>query len=130
MAAPPSIALAVRVAGLIGRSGLGTLPDLFNRRPGGETGAFNPRRSILMADFKRFDNATDNKDGKIAEKSSNGTFFVDYKRADDLRRFMTPNGKIQSRKKTGLTAREQRMVAQAIKRARYMALLPYTSATL
>ena len=55
---------------------------------------------------------------------------IDYKRADELRRFLTPNGKIQSRKKTGLSAREQRMLTTAIKRARYMALLPFTSATL
>ncbi|MEM9253259.1 MAG: 30S ribosomal protein S18, partial [Planctomycetota bacterium] len=55
---------------------------------------------------------------------------VDYRRSEDLRRFLTPNGKIQGRKKTGLNAREQRMVAQAIRRARYMGLLPYTSATL
>lgn len=67
---------------------------------------------------------------RIARKSSTGKYYVDYKMADDLRRFMTPNGKIQGRKKSGLSAREQRMVAQAIKRARYMALLPYTSATL
>jgi small subunit ribosomal protein S18 len=67
---------------------------------------------------------------KVVEKSSNGTYFVDYKRVDDLRRFMSPNGKIQGRKKTGLTAKEQRLVTQAIKRARYMGLLPYTSATL
>jgi len=67
---------------------------------------------------------------KVVVQSSNGTTYVDYKRADDLRRFLTPNGKIQGRKKTGLNAREQRLVAQAIKRARYMALLPYTSATL
>ena len=43
--------------------------------------------------------------------------YVDYRNADDLRRFLTPNGKIQSRKRTGLNAREQRMVANAIKRA-------------
>jgi small subunit ribosomal protein S18 len=65
----------------------------------------------------------------MAQRSSNGTLFVDYKRADDLRRFMSPNGKIQGRKKTGLSAKEQRLVNQAIKRARYMGLLPYTSAT-
>lgn len=85
-----------------------------------------------MAEFKTFSNAPDSGSGddtKIALRSSNGKLFVDYKRADDLRRFMTPNGKLQGRKKTGLTAREQRMVARAIKRARYMALLPYTSAT-
>jgi len=67
---------------------------------------------------------------KVAVRSSNNKLYVDYRRADDLRRFMTPNGKIQSRKRTGLTAREQRLVSQAIKRARYMGLLPYTSATL
>ena len=80
-----------------------------------------------MADFKKFGAK---KQFKVATKSTTGKYFIDFKRADDLRRFMTPNGKIQGRKKTGLTAREQRMVAQAIKRARYMALLPYTSATL
>lgn len=56
--------------------------------------------------------------------------YVDYKAVDDLRRLMTPNGKIQSRKRLGTTAREQRMVSVAIKRARHMALLPYTDATL
>ncbi len=43
---------------------------------------------------------------------------------------MSPNGKILGRKRLGTSAREQRMVSQAIKRARYMGLLPYTSATL
>jgi len=56
--------------------------------------------------------------------------YVDYKSVEDLRRTMTPNGKIYSRKRLGTTAREQRMLAQAIKRARYMALLPFTDATL
>lgn len=56
--------------------------------------------------------------------------YVDYKSVDDLRRLMTPNGKIQSRKRLGTTAREQRMISVAIKRARHMALLPYTDATL
>ncbi len=56
--------------------------------------------------------------------------YIDYKAVDELRRLMTPNGKIYSRKRLGTSAREQRLVAQAIKRARYMALLPYTSATL
>lgn len=84
-----------------------------------------------MAEFRQFGGAPSGPGGnqKVAEKTSTGQFVVDYKRTEDLRRFMTPNGKIQSRKKTGLTAREQRMLSQAIKRARYMALLPYTSAT-
>ncbi|MFA9477063.1 30S ribosomal protein S18 [Phycisphaerales bacterium AB-hyl4] len=80
-----------------------------------------------MAEFKKFSPAAR---GKAARVSSTGKVYVDYRQADDLRRFLTPNGKIQSRKKTGLTAREQRLVSQAIKRARYMSLLPYTSATL
>lgn len=61
---------------------------------------------------------------------SDGNPYVDYKAVDDLRRLMTPNGKIYSRKRLNVSAREQRMVSQAIKRARYMALLPYTDATL
>lgn len=67
---------------------------------------------------------------KMVTQSSNGTDYVDYRRADDLRRLMTPNGKILGRKRTGLTAKEQRMVTAAIKRARHMGLLPFTSATL
>lgn len=56
--------------------------------------------------------------------------YVDYRAVDDLRRLMTPNGKIYSRKRLSISAREQRMISQAIKRARHMALLPYTNATL
>ena len=59
-----------------------------------------------------------------------GRLFVDYRSVEDLRRLMTPNGKIYSRKRTGLSAQHQLQVAQAIKRARFMALLPYTSATM
>ena len=62
--------------------------------------------------------------------TARGKPYADYKKVDELRRLMTPNGKIYSRKRTGCTSAEQRMVAMAIKRARYMALLPYTSATL
>ena len=66
---------------------------------------------------------------KVVVQSSTGKFMVDYRNADSLRRMMSPNGKIGSRKRTGLNAFEQRLASQAIKRARYMALLPYTSAT-
>ncbi len=68
--------------------------------------------------------------GGYLQTGAGGKKFVDYKRVDDLRRLMTPNGKIYSRKRTGITSGEQRKIARAIKRARYMALLPYTSATL
>jgi len=66
---------------------------------------------------------------KVAKRSANGKLYVDWKDVDQLRRYMSPNGKMHGRRKTGITAREQRLVAQAIKRARFMGLLPYTSAT-
>ena len=55
---------------------------------------------------------------------------ITYRDVEELRRMMTPNGKILSRKRLNVTARGQRNISRAIKRARYMALLPYTSATL
>ena len=70
------------------------------------------------------------KRGAYLKTGADEKLYVDYKAVDDLRRLMTPNGKIQSRKRLGTTAREQRMVSVAIKRARHMALLPYTDATL
>ncbi len=79
-----------------------------------------------MAEFARFGGTPR---VKVVKKSSNGTFYVDYRDAETLRRLLTPNGKIQSRKRTGLNAFEQRLASGAIKRARFMALLPYTSAT-
>ncbi|HMN96465.1 MAG TPA: 30S ribosomal protein S18 [Phycisphaerales bacterium] len=56
--------------------------------------------------------------------------FVDYKNVEELRRMMSANGKIFSRKRLNVTARGQKKIAAAIKRARFMALLPYTSATI
>jgi small subunit ribosomal protein S18 len=61
---------------------------------------------------------------------SDGKNYVDYKAVDELRKMMTPNGKIYSRKRLQLQARDQKSLAQAIKRARFLALLPYTSATM
>ena len=64
------------------------------------------------------------------KSGADGRFYVDHKDVDMLRRMLTPNGKIYSRKRLGTAAHAQRALSQAIKRARYMALLPYTSATL
>ncbi len=50
---------------------------------------------------------------------------VDYKDVDLLKQFINPHGRVMSRKKTGLTAKQQRSVEAAIKRARFMGLLPY-----
>ncbi len=52
---------------------------------------------------------------------------LDYKEVELLRKFLTSSSKIMSRKRAGTSAREQRALQLAIKRARYMALLPYTS---
>ena len=50
---------------------------------------------------------------------------VDYKDVDLLKQFVNPHGRIMSRTRTGLTARQQRAVEAAVKRARFMGLLPY-----
>jgi small subunit ribosomal protein S18 len=50
---------------------------------------------------------------------------IDYKDVDLLRKFVTERGKILPRRITGLTAKQQRDLTQAIKRARILALLPF-----
>jgi small subunit ribosomal protein S18 len=56
-----------------------------------------------------------------------GVNAVDYKDTNRLRMFISDRGKIRSRRVTGLTVQQQSQVATAIKNAREMALLPYTS---
>jgi small subunit ribosomal protein S18 len=51
--------------------------------------------------------------------------YVDYKDIRLLRKFMTDRGKITPRRITGATAKQQRMVAHAVKRARVLALVPF-----
>ena len=79
-----------------------------------------------MSQFSRFGQPRP----KAVKTSGKGKDYVDYKDVDTLRRMLTPNGKIHSRKRLSVNARDQRLIAQAIKRARYMGLLPYTSATI
>ena len=64
---------------------------------------------------------------KVTRTSASGKVYIDYKDTESLRRTLSGNGKILSRKRTGANAMEQRMLARAVKRARYMALLPYVS---
>jgi len=52
---------------------------------------------------------------------------IDFKEPGKLRRYVSERGKIEPRRKTGTCARHQRPLAIAIKRARHIALLPYTS---
>lgn len=52
---------------------------------------------------------------------------IDYKLADQLRRYLTDHGKIKARRKVGTCAKHQRLLATAIKRARHVALLPFVT---
>jgi small subunit ribosomal protein S18 len=53
---------------------------------------------------------------------------IDYKNIAQLRKFVSERGKIEPRRRTGVCAKHQRGLALAIKRARFLALLPYTPA--
>lgn len=50
---------------------------------------------------------------------------IDYKDIEYLKKFLNPHARLLARKRTGLTAEEQRKVARAVKRARFMGLLPF-----
>ena len=52
---------------------------------------------------------------------------VDYKEVDKLKKYITERGKIEPRRVTGTCAKHQRQITRAIKRARIIALLPFTS---
>jgi len=64
---------------------------------------------------------------KISPITSEDISYVDYKDVDLLKRFMSDRAKIRSRRVSGNDSQQQREVARAIKNAREMGLLPYTS---
>ena len=64
---------------------------------------------------------------KVNPLVARGISEIDWKDTALLRTFVSDRGKIRSRRVTGLTGQQQRQVAAAIKTAREMALLPYTS---
>jgi small subunit ribosomal protein S18 len=95
---------------------------------------------------RQYKERTDGREGEERVKRGNGAeksgkiFFkkkvcrfctqklkIDYKDADVLRRFITERGKILPRRITGTCAKHQRAVAEAIKRARIIALLPFVA---
>jgi len=53
--------------------------------------------------------------------------YIDYKDVELLKRFISERGKIRSGRVTGINPQQQRLLAQAVKNAREMALLPYTN---
>jgi small subunit ribosomal protein S18 len=52
---------------------------------------------------------------------------IDYKDVETLKKFLTPHARIQSRKRHGISAKQEREIAMAIKRARFLGLLPYVA---
>ncbi len=52
---------------------------------------------------------------------------IDYKDIEILKKFLNPRGRILSKKKTGVSAKSQRQLALAVKRARFLALLPFVA---
>lgn len=77
------------------------------RREGGKP-RYTPRRKVCAFCVDKIDN-------------------VDYKDVSRLRRYVSDRGKIEPRRKTGTCAKHQRCLTMAIKRARHVALLPFTA---
>ncbi|MBK1735311.1 30S ribosomal protein S18 [Halorhodospira abdelmalekii] len=63
---------------------------------------------------------------KFCKFTAEGVKEIDYKDLNTLKNYITDTGKIVPSRITGTNARYQRQLAAAIKRARYLALLPYT----
>ena len=63
---------------------------------------------------------------KVCDFCANKVEFIDYKDVNRLRRYISERGKISPRRMLGTCAKHQRQLAEAIKRARAIALLPYT----
>ena len=67
------------------------------------------------------------KNKKYCSFKKTGIKYVDYKDAEFLKRFLNEQGKILPRRLTGTSLKFQKKVAQAVKRARHLALLPYVT---
>lgn len=59
--------------------------------------------------------------------SVNNIKYIDYKDIEILKKFLNPNGRIVSHKRTGLTAKNQRGLTAAVKHARFLGLLPFVA---
>ena len=85
---------------------------------------------------KKFNNRNNNDDDamprqrrikkKVCAFCADKALVIDYKDSEKLRKYVSEKGKILPRRVTGLCAKHQREVTVAIKRARHIALLPYT----
>lgn len=59
--------------------------------------------------------------------TQNNITHIDYKDVGILKKFLNPHARMLSRKRTGVTAKNQRKLATAVKRARFMALIPFVA---
>ena len=67
---------------------------------------------------------------KYCRFKKNGIKYVDYKNPDFLLKFVNEQGKLLPRRLTGTSLKYQKKIAQAVKRARHLALLPYVTDSL
>lgn len=59
--------------------------------------------------------------------STSNVKYIDYKDTETLKKFLNPHARLLSAKRTGVCAKHQRKLALAVKRARFLGLLPYVS---
>ena len=67
---------------------------------------------------------------KVCQFCNDEAVKIDYKDIDLLRRYINDDGKIRPRRQTGTCAKHQRAIAREVKRARHIALLPFTEGSL
>src|SRR4051812_25493271 len=91
-----------------GQSSSGPRPERPRRRPGGGGGGRFGRRRVCNFCVDKVES-------------------IDYKEPARLRRYISDRGKIEARRRTGTFPRHQRMLTTALKRARHVALLPFTA---
>ena len=108
-------------------SGPGGRPSGPGGRPGGRPGGGGGRFGGGGGDRRGGGGRRRFPRRKISRFTIENTAFIDYRNYRVLKEFLTERGKIIPRRISGNSARHQRMLTRAIKRARFMALLPFTS---
>jgi small subunit ribosomal protein S18 len=122
-------AAAVASAAIAIAAGFGGGYDRGDRFDRGERGErMNSVKARLRAKARKRDRKNRKRTfarKKVSRLTTDKTVVVDYKDPKLLRSFLSETGKILPRRITGNTAKQQRAVALAVKRARHLALLPY-----
>jgi small subunit ribosomal protein S18 len=80
-----------------------------------------------MSDYRNRGNNRYFSRSKVCQFCTDKDLVINYKNTDLLRRYIDDTGKIRPRRQTGTCAKHQRAVAKAIKNARHIALLPFSS---